>query len=223
MVAKTNNEAAGRPTAIAADAATGRAVNLRPSRAVMDACRTLRANLWMATREDIASLTLVGAGGADDHIDLALGLAFTMLDSGPNSVLIVDADMRGSHLHQALGLGAVAPGVSDIVRGDVEAREAVRTLAPRLHIITAGATTDDPAALLFQSRLSSAIDGLSESHALTIMLAPPLLDTPDAALIASQSAGAVLVVRAGRDQPERLCAGREALARAGATLRGSSC
>ena len=79
----------------------------------------------------------------------------------------------------------------------------------------------NPAELLQSQAMAGILSELRAAYDVIVIDAPPLLPVTDAALIASQVDGAVLVVRHGRTTREQLSGAREPLAAVGANTLGA--
>jgi tyrosine-protein kinase len=133
----------------------------------------------------------------------ALNLAIAMARDD-RKVAVVDGDERMRGLTRLADI-ADEPGLSDL-GGDVPVSAAVRDLdlngTEALDVVSAGAALDDPASFFRTGRFRRAVDRLRDHADVVIVDSPPLLAVSDAAAIASQADGVVLVV--GRGTPLRV-------------------
>jgi polysaccharide biosynthesis transport protein len=150
-----------------------------------------------------------------------LGISFAQLS---RRVVVVDADMRHSRCHRALGVKA-APGLSDVLRGVVRLPQAIQRLAvqnnrvavaqagwtgPELHLLQAGRSVRDPSSLLETPEMDDLLHSLLEAYDLVLIDSPPVFPITDSAILAPRVDGVVLVVRCHRTAREIT---REALER----------
>jgi polysaccharide biosynthesis transport protein len=150
-----------------------------------------------------------------------LGISFAQLS---RRVVVVDADMRHSRCHRALGVKA-SPGLSDVLRGVVRLPQAIQRLAvqnsrvtvaqagwtgPELHLLQAGRSVRDPSSLLETPEMDDLLHGLIEAYDLVLIDSPPVFPITDSAILAPRVDGVVLVVRCHRTAREIT---REALER----------
>lgn len=195
-------------------------VDPTPSAAVISACSVLRANLQTNPQDTPRSLGIVGCTRAHSYADVVLGLAFATLAAVPGRVLVVDADLNRPTLHGLFKGGLPVPGFTDFAASSLGVSDAIRSVTPRLDVITSGSETADPAGVMLNPDLIAAIAGVERDYIQTLFLTPPLDEGPAGALLAARLDGAVLVVRAGGDEPNQLVEAREMLSRTGARLRG---
>jgi len=135
-----------------------------------------------------------------------LAVSFAQLS---RRVLVVDADMRHSRCHSALG---VRPGLglSDVLRGVVRPSQVIRRLAvqtsrvtsapsgwtgPELHLLQAGRSVHDPSSLLAAPQMEDLLKGLLEAYDLVLIDSPPVFPITDSAILAPRVDGVILVVR----------------------------
>src|SRR5215472_3475798 len=150
-----------------------------------------------------------------------LGVSFAQLS---RRVVVVDADMRHSRCHRAVGVKA-GPGLSDVLRGVVRLPQAIQRLAvqnsriatpqagwtgPELHLLQAGRPVPDPSSLLATPEMDDLLHSLLEAYDLVLIDSPPVFPITDSAILAPRVDGVVLVVRCHRTAREIT---REALER----------
>ena len=181
-----------------------------PHSPVTEAFRTLRTNLIFAGLERPLQTLLVtsaapGAESAPGKTLTLANLAVVMAQGGRRTIL-VDCDLRRPHLHAVFGVPA-APGFSDWMQGQLETPPALAaTGVDGLQLLPAGAPAAAPADLLSSRRLQLLVNLLKEQAEMVLFDAPPLLAVSDAALLAANLDGALLVVSAGhtrRDHAQR--------------------
>ncbi len=128
-------------------------------------------------------------------------LALTLARAG-EKVVVVEADLRRPTVATYLNLeGAV--GVTTILAGRVGIEEALQSAPWGLKVIAAGSIPPNPAELLQSAAMKSLIQELRSRFDIVLLDAPPLLPVIDAAILAAESDGAILVTRHGtttRDQ-----------------------
>jgi capsular exopolysaccharide synthesis family protein len=125
----------------------------------------------------------------------ATNLALTFSESYQRRVLLIDADLRRPTLHTVFGI-ANERGLSDgLSAGDSQALP-VRTLSPRLSLLSAGRPSNDPMAGLTSHRMRAVVDEARSAFDWIIIDTPPVVLLPDANLLAAMVDGAVLVVKA---------------------------
>lgn len=111
--------------------------------------------------------------------------------------LIIDADLRRPEQHTLFNL-AGKPGVSDVLEGDISLADAVQsTDIENLDVLTCGELHGRPSQLLESIAMKSLVAEASENYDLVILDTPPLSACADAATLAKQSDGVMLVTRPG--------------------------
>jgi len=119
-------------------------------------------------------------------------------------VLIVDADLRKPRLHDVFGMDE-KPGLGDLFndladkKGELDMSKYLRpTSVPRLFVLTAGKPTTSPTSLLYGKLLREVLELISPGFDKVLIDTPPMLEIPDARVIAKHADSVILVVRAGR-------------------------
>jgi polysaccharide biosynthesis transport protein len=173
-----------------------------------EAFRNLRTNLlYSAPDHPPKTIMVTSLHPGDGKTSLATNLAITLAQLGAGEVLVIDADMRRPNLHQILVVDQ-APGLSTFLTGQAGLADVVApTRIGNLFVIPSGRSPLNPAELLASKRLREAITVLGERFTYIVFDTGPLFGTSDAAILAGQVEGVVLVLRHGR-------AGREAAQRA---------
>lgn len=133
-------------------------------------------------------------------------------------VMVVDANMAAPLLHTVHGV-ALAPGLAEVLRGEVPLREAVQTATSRpFAILPAGhATPSEQAVLLASARLPGLLDQLRrEAFDLCLIDCPAAQVAPETAMLARHADAIYCVIRAERTQ-------RQIVAKTVERLRGTGC
>lgn len=167
---------------------------------VSEQYRSLRTRL-MNLNEGAQSLAIAVtssiAGEGKTTTTLNLGLSLSELQH--LRVLVVDADLRRRSLSVHLGLRD-APGVGEILRGDVEWTDTVyATTVPRLHVLPAGHLAEQNAAeVLGAQSVERLMTALRRRYDYILVDLPPANTVADASILGSLCDGAILVVRMHR-------------------------
>ena len=186
-----------------------------------EALRKLRTNLQFISVDDPPRLIVVASavpneGKSTTAINIALVLA-----EGDHNVLLVDADMRRPSLAKYLDVvGSV--GLSTLLSGAASVDEVLQeTKFPRLTVVAAGPTPPNPSELLGSLAARNTFGQLRKQFDFVIIDSPPLLAVTDGAILAAQSDGALILVRAGSTKREQLTQAVGILKDVGATLLGA--
>ena len=113
-----------------------------------------------------------------------------------SEVLLVDADLRKSVIHEQLGLPQ-SPGLVDVLTGACTLEDAlVRTQEfPHLYALSAGTTPANPVELLDSRQWRSLIARLHDIFRYVIIDSPPVATVADYELIQAVCDGVILVIR----------------------------
>lgn len=171
-------------------------VHLNPKSPVAECCRTVRTNLTFAAADSKhKTLLITSASPREGKTTVSINLAVSMAQSGKR-VLLVDTDLRKPRVHRAFGLRANV-GVTSILVGDKKLGEAAQeTEVPGLSVLASGPIPPNPSELLHTSQFRQLIEDCRTEYDLVMFDSPPLAAVTDAAVIAPQVDGVVLVVHA---------------------------
>lgn len=176
-----------------------------------EAFRVLRTNLQFVDVDNPNKVfTISSSIPSEGKTSTALNLAIALAQAGSRTLLI-DADLRRPRVHERLGLeGAV--GLTTALVGRIKVHDAIQKHAPSgLDFLASGAMPPNPAELLQSHAMAEMLKTLSDEYDVIILDAPPLLPVTDAALLAAQSDGALVVVRHGHTNRDQLALSVERL------------
>ncbi len=185
----------------------------------VEAFRVLRTNLQFvdidtANKAFVVTSSVPGEGKSTTAVNTAI----TMAQTG-KSILLLDGDLRRPQLADMLDLeGAV--GVTTVLLGKIAVTDAIQKHETGLHVLTSGTVPPNPAELLSSQAMHDLILELRSTYDTIVIDAPPLLPVTDAALLAEQTDGALVVVRHGKTTREQLHGAHERLAGVGANILG---
>jgi capsular exopolysaccharide synthesis family protein len=174
---------------------TGRDESATP---VAEATRELRTNLRFVDIDNPPRAIVVTSPiPGDGKSTIAANLAVSIAASG-EPVVLIDADLRRPMIASLFGLPEGA-GLTDVLTDRAELADVAHTLPLRenLVVVGAGRTPPNPSEVLGSQKMRDLIAGLTQ-HALVIIDSPPLLPVTDAAVLATNADGAVVVVSAGK-------------------------
>lgn len=162
-----------------------------------EAIKTLRTNIQFCGNDKQVILTtscLPGEGKTSTTIDLACSIA----EMG-KSVILIDADMRKSVMASRLQVEGSVKGLSHFLSGQCTLADAIMsTNVPKLHLLLAGPFAPNPTELLETNRFKSMVESLRKVYDYILIDCPPMGMVIDAAIIAKQSDGAVIVVESAK-------------------------
>ena len=149
--------------------------------------RALRVALEFATSDDPTSLVVLAPVVPDDAAAWTAVHLAGALAQVEHRVLILDADLGASTRNPALK--SKGPGLADVLRGEVELRDAVRpTQVPGVSVLPAGNLDGASPANLVELRFHHAIAALDKEVDLVLVLAPALSESDDARVMAAGNA-----------------------------------
>lgn len=168
------------------------------STGIVDRFRFLRTNINLHTQEAGAQTILfAGARNGSGASETAANYAAVLAQSG-RRVVLIDGDLRRGGLASRFS-SDVPHGLADALALDLPVYGLVdATAIDGLSLVVAGAHTPESSELLESPRFATILRELRERFDAIVIDAPPLLDTPDASVLASHCDAAVLVARCER-------------------------
>lgn len=162
----------------------------------VESFRSLHTNInFLGSDTPINSLVVTSAQKGDGKSTVSVQLAQAAAAMG-QKVLLVDADMRLPQVHSRLGLPN-EQGLSNIISTNLPIYEAIQRspLGDNLFVITSGQIPPDPIKLLSSKKMQNIMAQLRTEFDLVIYDTPPILGLADSSIVATHTAGIVLVVR----------------------------
>ena len=158
-----------------------------------EAYKVLRTNLQFCG-QDIQVIAITSCNENEGKTTVALHLARSLAELG-KEVLLIDADMRKSVLAGRNSNAKDVVGLSELLTGMVALGEALyQTQYPTLQLIFAGKYPPNPVELLNGKYFSELIKETRKAYQYVIIDTPPLGRVIDAAVVAPNCDGTVLVV-----------------------------
>lgn len=160
--------------------------------------RQIRTNLQFATVGQSSKAVLVTSSlPGEGKSTTATNLAISMAQAG-QTVALVDADLRRPQVHQYLGLEGNA-GLTTALIGEADVNDLLQPWGDDdLYVLTSGKLPPNPSELLGSEAMKTLIQRLEHAFDAVIIDSPPLLPVTDAAVLAQQVGGVVLVVGSSR-------------------------
>lgn len=158
-----------------------------------------------------------GEGKTVTSINLSMTIAGDLNDK---SVLLIDADMRKGKVARYLGLSR-KPGLSDILKGDVELGDAL--VSPNIGnftIIPAGNPAKNPAELLSSKKMVQLLATVRAKFDYVFVDSPPVMPLTDPCILGSICDATILVVQAARTQRDTVKTVENRLRQARAKVMG---
>jgi len=170
----------------------------------VEAFRVLRTNMqFVDVDKDSKVFVITSSVPEEGKTTTAANLAITLAQAG-QKILLLDADLRRPKLADNLRLES-AVGLTTVLVGRIDLGDAIQEHSVgNLSVLTSGAIPPNPSELLQSHAMGEVFTKLRTEYDVIIVDAPPLLPVTDAALLASQSDGALVVVRHGKTTREQL-------------------
>ncbi len=166
--------------------------------------RVLRTNMqYIEVDHDqkvfVVTSSIPEEGKSTTAVNLGVTLALTH-----QRVALVECDLRRPLIAKRLGLdGAV--GTTSVLIGKISLREAMQTYGDTgLQVLACGPIPPNPSELLQSKAMEALLTQLRAEFDVVLLDAPPLLPVTDAALLAAQADGALVVVRHGKTTQDQL-------------------
>jgi len=200
--------------------------NKRLPQEYAEAIRTVRANLLTAAPSDpsstMKSVLVTSAGAGEGKTLVAANLAVALAQAG-RRVLLVDADMRRSEVHNVFDVGETSvPGLSAVLQARASVRDAVRpSQIAGLSILPAGVSPESAADLLELPVLERVLATIKDEFDWVIIDSPPVAVASDATSLAHTAACVLFVVGSHMTSESEARAALEQLSSAGANIVGA--
>lgn len=167
---------------------------------VKEAYRLLRANIqFLCPHEGCKVICMTSSVAHEGKSSVSFNLA-SVIAGGSARVLLLDADLRASHMQESLGIKG-REGLSDILAG-MEGCEDYRDLikkvdgCPNLDIILSGKMPPNPSELLASDRMVKLLEECKKNYDYIIVDGTPLCIVSDMLVLSPYIDGFILVVRA---------------------------
>lgn len=158
-----------------------------------EAYKSIRANIQF-TDSSSKVICFTSATAAEGKTTTVINMARTFARAG-QKVLFVDADLRRSVVSERYEIDKITVGLTQFLRAEVKADEIVyKTNVENLYMIPTGRRPGNPTELLGSKAFKSLMDGLRDEYDYILVDTAPLGMVIDAALIAVNCDGAVVIV-----------------------------
>ena len=165
--------------------------------------RTLRSRLYQISgARPLRRVVVTSSVPAEGKTFVAANLAQSIVRQPDRRVLLIDADLRASRLHQVLGAPRT-PGLADYLRGEADEFKVVQKgTNASLCLIPGGSEVSNPSELLLNDRMKRLLELMTPLFDWIIIDTPPALPVHDASMMADLCDGVLFVVRAGQTNHE---------------------
>ena len=160
--------------------------------------RTLRSRLYqIREKRQLQTVLVASALPAEGKTFVALNLAQAIAQQKGRSVVVIDADLRISRMHEVLG-ATQSPGLSEYLNGEADLLSIIqRGPLENLFLIAGGKPYRNPVELLSTGRLRTLMNRLTPIFDWIIIDSPPSVPLSDASLLSEFADGVLIVVLSG--------------------------
>ncbi|MDG2954934.1 polysaccharide biosynthesis tyrosine autokinase [Bisgaard Taxon 10/6] len=191
----------------------------QPDDASIESLRSLRTSLnHMLSEANNRIVLLSGVSKGVGRHFVSSNLA-NLLAKADKKLLLIDADLRSSRLHYALGVEN-RPGVTELLTENLPFEQGVKNVAAHFDAIPCGSVTATPSELLSSSRWQQLLDWAAQHYDAVIVTAPPILSVTDAAIVGQHADVTLLIGRFEQTTVHEIEASRERFANAGVKVDG---
>jgi capsular exopolysaccharide synthesis family protein len=157
----------------------------------VDSVRTLL--LHASRTESLRVIMVTSADSGEGKTSLASQLAASLARAW-RKTLLIDGDMRHPATHQLFELPG-EPGFSEVLRGEVQAADAIRATAfSRLWVLTAGTWDSHALQALAQEEVRTYFENLKQQYDFIIVDSPPVLPVADSLLLGQHTDGVLFSI-----------------------------
>ncbi|MFL6024687.1 MAG: polysaccharide biosynthesis tyrosine autokinase, partial [Marmoricola sp.] len=170
----------------------------------VEAFRLLRTNLQFLDLDSRPrALVITSAVPSEGKTSTAVNLAIALAQTGLR-VLLVDGDLRRPKVASVLGLER-SVGMTTVLVGRSELQDSIQKHTDSgIYFLASGPIPPNPTEVLQSRAAQELFDRVSQMFDMVIIDGPPLLPVSDAAIMARDVDGAILVVRHGKTTKEQL-------------------
>ncbi|MDR5903003.1 polysaccharide biosynthesis tyrosine autokinase [Halomonas icarae] len=192
-----------------------------PADTSIEALRSLRTSLHFAMLEASDNrLMISGPSPGIGKSFISINLGAVCAQAGQR-VLIVDADMRKGHIHNAFK-GRSQEGLSDLLSDRKGLLEVIRPSGIEgLDYVARGESPPNPSELLMTSRFTTFLEEVGQRYDLVIIDTPPVLAVTDAAVVGAQCGTTLMLARFQTNPIRELQIATRRLETAGVTVKGA--
>lgn len=197
----------------------GPGAELAPTGVEGEAFRMLRANLrYFNVDREISTILITSAAPQDGKTTVSWNIALAEARAG-DRVLLVEADLRRPTLAQNLGVPTPEEGLSLVLAGASEAKDAIQNVHG-VDLLPAGPLPPNPAELIESQRMADLLTWAEREYDRVIIDTPPAAVVADALSLFSRVGGVVVVTRLQQSQQDAAVHLRDQLANTGAPVLG---
>ncbi len=145
----------------------------------------------------LKSIALTSACSKEGVSSVTANLGLFLSERTGSRVLIVDANFREPALHKILKIDNKA-GLSDVLEGKLALKDALKERSKGLSVLTAGASSLNPAILLSSDKAKEVFEEAARSFDIVLVDSPNLLQHKDTLNLVPYTRAVVLVISEAR-------------------------
>ena len=187
-----------------------------------EAFRVLRTNLRFAGVDRPLQTILITSPAPSEGKSLTVANLGAALAQAGERVILVDADLHRPRLHRLFGLRNNRGITSALLEEHPDPDGLLQdTTVPGLQVLTSGPLPPNASELLGSAHMRELLSQLSRQADVLLLDSPPATALADAAVLATQTDGVLLVLDAGNTRREAARRASEALGRVNARVVGA--
>lgn len=192
-----------------------------PQAAVLDALRTLRANILFSSTQNSSRVIMVASSRErEGKTSVVTNLAVTFARASQRTLLI-DGDFRRPKVAKRFGVAKDHLGLVDLLAGQAELKEIlIPSGIDNLTLLPAGSDTLNPTELLGSEKMASLIQFLRGEFDVILLDSAPVLPVADSLVLAQFAETVLFVIRSGKTEKAVAQDAVRRLRRVGARVRG---
>lgn len=170
---------------------------LKSDSRLLDAVVDVRTHILYSLPQQKSKRIMFTSSIPDEGKTLVASLFALSLANMGEKILLVDADIRRSFMHEYLGVGK-QKGLTDYLQEEVPLEEVIQKVPDSsLNVILAGELKHNPTGFFSSDRFQKLLEKLSSMYDRVIIDVAPALFIPDAFIISSYVPSKVLVCASG--------------------------
>ena len=182
--------------------------------------KRLRTNIQFCG-DDIKVIAITSTVPNEGKSSISFNLAVSIADSG-KSVIFIDTDLRKSVLVGRYKINKAVKGLTHYLSGVNPFEDVVyATNVDNLHVIFSGPVPPNPAELLGNKYFKRLIKELRDKYDYVIIDTPPIGSVIDAAIVAQECDGVVLVISSAEISYKAVQKSKEQMEKAGCRILGA--
>jgi len=159
--------------------------------------RSLRTNLFFSGTENSLKTIMIASAGPKEGKSITVANLGVVLAQAGQKVLLVDADLRRPRLHRIFEADR-SVGLLTVLTDEATLDEAVvETDIPNLSILSSGKLPVNPSEILGSAQMKDLIARVRDQYDVVLFDSAPILGRTDAAVLAAETDGTILVIKTG--------------------------